>query len=414
MISDPIRNVLAEKQVLGSLMHQPALTERIFTVIGADDFSVPAHAELARILQRRVIAGEPISPTAVITAVTADGTVGKIGGGSYLFELYQQVEIPASAPLLAEDIRRCATQRSLVEIATRLAQRASSVDAEPLSLATEAQAQLADLAEAELLTANVTVPTLTDFLQGDDDPEDWVIPGLLAREDRMILTGAEGLGKMMLLRQIAVCAAAGLDPFTRKPIDPCTVLLVDLENPAQIMRQTIRRMVESAKIKSARHDVTDRVFVERRPEGLNLADPANVAWLMKRVTLTSPDILIIGPLYKLMNDNPNDEATARACTVALDLVRTHGKCALLLEAHAGHGNSAMTDRPIRPTGSSLWLRWPEFGYGLKRAKTDDAQEFRRVELQPWRGARGEREWPVELIGDPAFAFQPPTFSGRAA
>jgi hypothetical protein len=81
----------------------------------------------------------------------------------------------------------------------------------------------------------------------------------------MILTGAEGLGKMMLLRQIAVCAAAGLDPFTYQPIEPRTVLLVDLENPAQIMRQTIRKMVESAKVKSARHDVADRVFVERRP-----------------------------------------------------------------------------------------------------------------------------------------------------
>jgi replicative DNA helicase len=173
-------------------------------------------------------------------------------------------------------------------------------------------------------------------------------------------------------------------------------------------------MVEQAKIMSSRHDVTDRVFVERRPEGLNLADPASVAWLMKRVTICQPDILIIGPLYKLMNDNPNDEATARACTVALDLIRTRGQCALLLEAHAGHGNSAMTDRPVRPTGSSLWLRWPEFGMGLRRAKTDDADEFRRVELIPWRGARGERDWPLELMGDNRFAFQPSTFRGAAA
>jgi replicative DNA helicase len=197
-------------------------------------------------------------------------------------------------------------------------------------------------------------------------------------------------------------------------MEPRTVLLVDLENPAQIMRQTIRGMVEQAKIMSSRHDVTNRVFVERRPEGLNLADPASVAWLMKRVTICQPDILIIGPLYKLMNDNPNDEATARACTVALDLIRTRGQCALLLEAHAGHGNSAMTDRPVRPTGSSLWLRWPEFGMGLRRAKTDDADEFRRVELIPWRGARGERDWPLELMGDDRFAFQPSTFRGAAA
>lgn len=413
-MTEPIRNIPAERQVLGSLMQAPNLAEQIFTTVSPDDFAVPSHAFLAAVLHRRHLAAEPLSPSAVLTAVMQDGTAGKIGGGPYLHELYAGVEIPGSAPMLAEDIRRCAVRRALVEIGTRLAQQANSDTCEPVAVVTDVQAQLADINEAELVTGNITVPTLTEFLAGDDDPEDWVIPGLLAREDRMILTGAEGLGKMMLLRQITVTAAAGLHPFTHRPMEPRTVLLVDLENPAQIMRQTIRKMVEQAKIRSARHDVSDRVFVERRPEGLNLAEPASVAWLMKRVTLCNPDILIVGPLYKLMNDNPNDEATARACTVALDLIRTHGRCALLLEAHAGHGNNAMTDRPVRPTGSSLWLRWPEFGMGLRKAKTDDADEHHRVELIPWRGARGERDWPIELIADPAFAFQIPTFDGRAA
>jgi len=413
-MTEPIRNVLAERQVLGALMQQPDLADRVFATVTADDFSVPQNAFLAAVLHRRHLTGEPLHPTALLTDLMQDGTASKVGGAPYLHELYSGVEVPGSAPLLAQDIRRASVRRGLVAIGTRLVQQANNDTCEPLAVTTDVQAQLADVAEAELVTSNVTVPTLTDFLAGDDDPEDWVIPGLLAREDRMILTGAEGLGKMMLLRQIAVCAAAGLDPLSFQPIEPRTVLLVDLENPAQIMRQTIRKMVETAKVKSARHDVAERVFVERRPEGLNLAEPSNVAWLMKRVTLCNPDILIIGPLYKLMNDNPNDEATARACTVALDLIRTHGQCALLLEAHAGHGNSAMTDRPVRPTGSSLWLRWPEFGMGLRRAKTDDAEEFRRVELVPWRGARGERDWPTELIAHPGFAFQPPSFKGAAA
>jgi RecA-family ATPase len=43
-----------------------------------------------------------------------------------------------------------------------------------------------------------------------------VIPGLLERRDRLMLTGEEGLGKSYLLRQIAVMAAAGLDPFDHR------------------------------------------------------------------------------------------------------------------------------------------------------------------------------------------------------
>lgn len=407
----PIANHHAEQQVLGSLMSAPTIAEAVWAQLSPADFAKAEHAALAADLHRRHLTDAPTNPAVIVTDALAAGTAGRIGGPSYVAELFTAVEFALSAPVLAEDIRRAAVRRGLVEIGQRLVQRASAPSCEPLEVTTDTSAALADISEAELLTGNITVPTATDFLTGNDDPEDWVIPGLLAREDRLILTGAEGLGKMMLLRQIAVMAAAGLDPFNARPVPPMTVLLVDLENPAQVMRQTMRKIVDHARV-IGRHDLTDHLYVERRPEGLNLAEPANVAWLMKRVNLTQPDILIIGPVYKLMNDNPNDESVARQCTVALDLIRTHGKCALLLEAHAGHGNSALTDRPVRPVGSSLWMRWPEFGMGLRYSKTDDAHEFRRVDLVNWRGARGERNWPAQLMAGQKWPFEPPAFEGR--
>jgi replicative DNA helicase len=61
--------------------------------------------------------------------------------------------------------------------------------------------------------------------------------------------------------------------------------------------------------------------------------------------------------------NPNDEEPARKVTQVLDRCRSAANCAIVTEAHAGHGYGGL-ERPIRPTGSSLWLRWPEFGYGL--------------------------------------------------
>jgi hypothetical protein len=42
--------------------------------------------------------------------------------------------------------------------------------------------------------------------------------------------------------------------------------------------------------------------------------------------------------------------------------------------------------------------------GLRRAKTDDAEEFRRVELIPVARCPWRAGLAVELIGDPAFAF----------
>jgi replicative DNA helicase len=73
-----------------------------------------------------------------------------------------------------------------------------------------------------------------------------------------------------------------------------------------------------------------------------------------------------------------------------------------MEAHAPHAGP-MGPRSLRPAGSSLWLRWPEFGYGLRRVEHEQsAQEGRACRLVPWRGARDARDWPLFLrAGDPA-------------
>ena len=53
---------------------------------------------------------------------------------------------------------------------------------------------------------------------------------------------------------------------------------------------------------------------------------------------------------------------------------------------------------MRPAGSSAWLRWPEFGYGLRRAKEDDGGEHPNVvDVVAWRGSREERCWPQRLV-----------------
>ena len=71
-----------------------------------------------------------------------------------------------------------------------------------------------------------------------------------------------------------------------------------------------------------------------------------------------------------------------------------GSCALILEAHSGHGEN-VRDRNVRPLGSSLWMRWPEFGYGI--ATTTQTRKGTPVDFRVWRGPRDEREWPVKLL-----------------
>lgn len=259
-------------------------------------------------------------------------------------------------------------------------------------------------------------PDLWEFIGQEDAPYDWVIPDLLERGDRLILTGFEGLGKSMLTRQLAVCTAAGIHPFLwGQTFEPRRVLVIDCENSERQGRRRFRPLA-AASIKAQRRVPNGGLRLIHRPEGIDLTREADAAWLMERVTAHEPDLLIVGPFYRLHMGDMNDERVARKVVGVLDAVRTKADCALVTEAHAGHGEAGKK-RSVRPTGSSLLLRWPEFGYGLAPAEDPPAGEpCQDVFVKSWRGPRDERSWPNRLTwGDPAgwpWQIAPDTIGGK--
>jgi 5S rRNA maturation endonuclease (ribonuclease M5) len=257
-----------------------------------------------------------------------------------------------------------------------------------------------------LITYSTQAPTpklaaveLWAFLDAHDSPPDWVIPGLLERGDRLLLTGFEGLGKSMLVRQIAICAAAGLDPFDtgfNNRYQPQRVLFIDCENSETQGRRKMRPIALATKYLQ-QPAAEGAMHIIHRPNGIDLARE-DADWLLEQVTAHKPDLLVIGPFYKLHSEDTGKEEHARRVAAILDAARNISGAALLTEAHAGHGETGKT-RAVRPIGSSLLMRWPEFGYGLApnaMAVPDDRGRCHQVDVLAWRGPRDDRDWPRHL------------------
>ena len=195
------------------------------------------------------------------------------------------------------------------------------------------------------------------------------------------------------MRQIGVCLAAGIHPFSLHAIRPKRVLFVDCENPERIMMAKLGDLRTVIRARGAQ--TGDRFTLKRYPQGLNLAEPRERLDLHHLLTLVRPDLLLIGPAYKLYvgGASQREEDLARLVTSHLDGLREEFGFALVLEHHSPHGNSE--GRSVRPIGSSLWLRWPEFGLGL-RPQDGTKIVDRCADLVPWRGSRDERPWPHRL------------------
>jgi hypothetical protein len=246
----------------------------------------------------------------------------------------------------------------------------------------------------------VVVHDLDAFLDSGQPEYDWLIPGLIERRDRLIVTGGEGSGKSTLLRQIGFKSAAGLHPFRDDTVDPIRVLLVDLENSERQLRR------ELSKLRDIDRVVAGRFQVASKPDGLDLHQTApDQTWLATAIDQAAPDLVVIGPIYKMSDGDPNDEGPAKAVIRFLDQLRATYGFAVALEAHSPHAQHRQ-GKTKRPYGASIWKRWPEFGLWLGPRKGGTAV------LDHWRGARDERAWPRSLADSGPWPFH--IASGRDA
>ena len=400
----------AELAVLAAVLSEPACAPQ-FAAIPDDSFYRPAHQMLAAVIRDIARAGAPIDAMVVHQAIARrvktshhvkqlqSLTIDLIGRGN-----------AGALGFYTDRLRSLALARN------------AHLAAERLSARIEESARLDDpeLASAAILDAREALTNLGgEVTAGDDDMPmsleellathekaeayDWLVPGLFERTERMILTSFEGIGKSFLLAQMALTIAAGLHPFLGHPhAEGARVFVVDAENS---MRQTARRyrkirgVVESM---CRRHghpipDWSEAVRFDIRPEGIELNDPRVVRRIEREIVAAGPDLVIMGPLYRLHKLDTRDEQAAKELTDAVDSLRVKHNFTLLAEAHVAHGGGGRDLRALRPTGSSLFLRWPEFGIGLRPSKgTEDMEHPNEVDVVAWRGGREDRVWPSTL------------------
>jgi hypothetical protein len=377
-MSDDAYDLGAEQSLLGSVLRAPATA-------GPALLSIPE-----------------VDPQLVLVDLMARRGFGA-DTGPYLLTLLDRAWTPANSAFYAERVLHCAARRNIAGAATRIRQRLEQSwingGDEPIrSFTAELRAACDDAEQADAgIDGDEPSLSLADLLNTRDE-HDWLVPGLLERGERIIITGSEGLGKSFVISQFAACLAAGMHPFTATRLgsggNELQVLVVDCENGLSQSRRRFRQIVQRLE-GGGDEGWRKNLRIELRPNGLNLLG-SDAAWLERKVATNTPDLLVVGPLYRLHYANMNDELAARELVAVLDGIRTRHGCALLSEAHPGHAEDQAGERRMRPAGSSLFMRWPEFGFGLRRAKGADGEHPSLVDVVAWRGSREQRQWPRQL------------------
>jgi 5S rRNA maturation endonuclease (ribonuclease M5) len=241
-----------------------------------------------------------------------------------------------------------------------------------------------------------------DIVQRPEHQEDWVIRDSIARGEVLLLVGPEGGGKAELLRQMAVCTASGVHPFTTTKIPAQRVLYIDGENRPHQTLGSWKRLMRAAR---AHGDPTPGMLhvMEERGSELDLTSLKGKQWLTERAHAYAPDLIILGPLSNMAPNDLVKFEEVHAFRRTIEHVMEKANCAVAIEHHAPLRQAGDKKREMRPYGNGLLMKWPDFGYGMVSTENDEVIEFRG-----FRGARVRgRSWPSALRwGNPALSEFP--------
>ncbi len=139
----PPQNLEAEQCVLGSMLLDRETIGDVLLLLDADDFYMPAHAEVFRALVGLYDRNEPVDLVLATNDLSARGRLETVGGVEALVALMESVPNAAHAEAYAKLVREASERRRLVQAASEILRDAHDG-------ASRTSAELLDAAEARI------------------------------------------------------------------------------------------------------------------------------------------------------------------------------------------------------------------------------------------------------------------------
>lgn len=380
----------AEQALIGAVLLQPGIMHEARWTVTAGDFFKPAHQQVWAAMCDLYATGRPVDPVTVADAVRA--TVPD--PAALLTDALNTLPASSRWRHYADIVIRHSASRQLVHVAGEAASAAMTAD-DPWRVAADLESQVKSIGRAsgalppDLWTADGYAE------RGDTDLSPWLVEGWMRHKDRTIIVAEEGIGKSTWTLQIAMMVAQGVNPlWPSHRFAPCTTLVIDLENPEGELRRRIRDMKSRLRSAHGVDYVDDLCHVWHREGGIDLRSRATARELDAILTDVRPALVVLCPLYKAFRSSPREdhEQVAAGLQAELDDLRARFGFALIIEHHAPKPSGGARD--MVPFGSSLWLRWPEYGIALTKPRGGDGS---LANLGRFRGDRIRNAgWPTSI------------------
>ena len=215
-------SIEAEQQLLGAILTNNDLFERVAPIVEAEHFYDPVHARIFETASARIAKNNLASPVTLKAFLEDDAGLAELGGPTYLVRLAGAAISSFAVRDYAEMIYDMAIRRELIMVGNEIAAKAArvDVDSEPKEQIIEAEQKLYALAEQgkteqgfqSFLTAVTDAVKVANAAYQREGGLAGVSTGLvdmdkklggLHRSDLLILAGRPSMGKTSLATNVA-------------------------------------------------------------------------------------------------------------------------------------------------------------------------------------------------------------------
>ncbi|MFC3615855.1 replicative DNA helicase [Lutimaribacter marinistellae] len=142
-------SVEAEQQLLGAILTNNDLYDRVASIIGAEHFYDPVHARIWEVAAARIAKNALASPVTLKSFMADDAGLQELGGAAYLVNLAGASISAFAVRDYAQMIYDLAIRRELIRLGRDISDKASRVDvsSEPKEQIVEAEQKLYQLSE---------------------------------------------------------------------------------------------------------------------------------------------------------------------------------------------------------------------------------------------------------------------------
>ena len=142
-------NMEAEQAVLGSVLIDPGLVSAIRGLVRPDDFYLPQHQAVCKVIYEQDAAGSRVDPLTVLDQLERDEVYDEAGGRNYLFQMAQAVPTTANVESYAGIVAWYSRARKAYDGATEISEAALARTLTPEELAAHAEKmlELADMGD---------------------------------------------------------------------------------------------------------------------------------------------------------------------------------------------------------------------------------------------------------------------------